>query len=114
MVGSNIAIKGNFEMKKMTLYINTLNKVLQGICNELERIATGADSPWSSSVLTDVIRPEIEELLDYADKGEIFFKYGKKQRLLQATYIMIDSLQPLFQTDLGQSISALQKLYYHL
>lgn len=101
-------------MNKITLYINTLNKVLQEICNELERIANGANSPWSSSVLTDVIRPEIEELLDYADKGEVFFKYGKKQRLLQATYFMIDSLQPLFQTDLGKSLSVLQELYNHL
>ncbi len=113
-MGSNIAIKGSFDMNKITLYINTLNNVLQEIHNELERIATGADSPWSSGVLINVIRPEIEELLDYADKGQVFFKYGKKQRLLQSTYFMTDSLQPLFQTDLGKSLSVLQELYNHL
>ena len=37
-------------------------------------------SLWNYEQIDKVIIPEIRELLSYAYKGEIYFKYGKKKR----------------------------------
>lgn len=82
-------------------------------CAEKEKnaILVGKDSLWNLEQIQKVIVPEISELLLYANKGEIYFKYGKKQRLLESSYLIIDSLNDLSHTVLGKCILRLQKLY---
>lgn len=49
--------------------------------------------------------------LSYANKGKIYFKYGKKQRLLESSYLITDSLNDLSHTALGECVLRLQNLY---
>ncbi len=101
-------------MNKMQKYINALENVMRYLRKEQDKINNGYESIWTVDMLASV-HSEINELLNYAHRGEIFFKFGKKQRRLQATYFLLDAYNDsLSQTDLGQSISELQKLYYHL
>lgn len=46
----------------------------------------------------------LEEILFYAKKGLIFYKYGEKQKMLSSVYYMTDSLENLGSTSLGQKI----------
>ena len=66
---------------------------------------------WNLEQIQKVIVPEISELLLYANKGEIYFKYGKKQRLLESSYLITDSLNDLSHTALGEYVLKLQNLY---
>lgn len=78
------------------------------------RILDEKSSQWGLDQIQKVIIPEISELLSYANNGKIYFKYGKKQRLLESSYLITDSLNDLSHTALGKSILELQHLYYTL
>jgi hypothetical protein len=98
-------------MKKMNSFICLLADTLD--CAEKERdiILDRKISPWNLDQIQKVIIPEITELLSYANKGEIYFKHGKKQRLLESSYLITDSLNDLSHTVLGKSILNLQNFY---
>lgn len=63
---------------------------------------------WNLEQIQKVIVPEISELLSYANKGKIYFKYGKEQRLLESSYLITDSLNDLSHTALGECVLRLQ------
>ena len=60
------------------------------------------------------IRKEIQELNQYAQKGTVYFKYGKRQRTLDSSYIVTDSLSNFTSTQLGKQLNKLQDLYSRL
>lgn len=88
-------------------YMKALNQVWRELKLEKDNIAEGYDSPWPMSVLSDVVQPEIKEMLHNVGKGEIVFKYGENLRKLQSTMLM-EGAPDLLQTDLGKSIIVLQ------
>lgn len=87
--------------------INQLLKVLDAIEFEI----LNNNSIWEKELLVEVVKPEIKELYEHLKKGETFFKYGKKQRMLVSTYFMTDSFKPLKDTVLGEEILKLQHIY---
>lgn len=95
----------------MDHFINTLREALACAEAESEKIGSGCFSKWNQEQLENVVRPEISELLSFALKGEVLFKYGKKQRMLESTYLVLDSLSALDKTPLGIKILELQKLF---
>ena len=99
------------ENKEINLYIKFLIAVLDCAEEEKKIILDGKTTHWNLEQIQNVIIPEIRELLSYANNGEIYFKYGKKQRLLESTYLITDSPNNLYLTDLGKSISDLQNFY---
>lgn len=81
---------------------------------------TNADSKWNKRTI-EIVVSEMQELYDHFIVGERYFKYKNKfgifhikQRLLQSTYIMLDTLEDLSSTELGRAISDFQKIYYRL
>jgi hypothetical protein len=98
-------------MKKNNLFICLLADVLDCAEKEKKAIINGEESLWNLEQIQSVITPEISELLLHANKGVIYFKYGKKQRLLESSYLITDSLSDLAHTILGKSILKLQKFY---
>ena len=56
----------------------------------------------------------MEKLYAYFANGKVFFKYGKKQRMLESTYIITDSINSLMSTVLGKEIIKLQDMYNKL
>ena len=81
-------------------------------CAEKEKnaILDGKESLWNLEQIQKVIVPEISELLSYANKGKIYFKYGREQRLLESSYLITDSLNDLSHTALGECVLRLQNL----
>lgn len=98
--------------------IEEFQKILSSVLKhaEIEKacIIEGKDSLWSISLIQNVVIPEISELLDHAKKGEVYFKHGKKQRLLESTYYMTDEVRNLYNTSLGRQIALLQYYYDRL
>ncbi len=72
------------------------------------------NSVWDKQQLMFVVKPEMEELYSHFANGRVFFKYGKKQRMLQSTYIITDSIRNLNKTNLGKEIIKLQEIYNRL
>lgn len=101
-------------MNKLELLISRLKDIIECARQEQNKINVGEISKWNTQQLKNFILPEMNELLVYALKGQIFFKYGKSQRLLETTYLMTDSLDNLNETILGEKITELQKLYNSL
>lgn len=101
-------------MKKLDMFITVLKEAIECIENEVHRINAGEISKWNIKQLNEIVFPEINTLLTYALKGKVFFKYGKKQRLLESTYLITDSLENLYDTPLGMKISELQRIYNSL
>ena len=101
-------------MGKYDVFACLLIEVLTFAEKEKKAILNGEISQWELYQIQKVIIPEMSELLFYAQKGEIYFKYGKKQRLLESTYLITDSFACLSQTQLGKSIIKLQEKYYGL
>ena len=99
------------ENKQINLFVKVLSAVLDRAEKEKNAILDGEGSLWDLEQIQKVIIPEISELLSYANKGKIYFKYGKKQRLLESSYLITDSLNDLYHTDLGECILKLQNLY---
>jgi hypothetical protein len=94
-------------MNKIESLVDDLQEILSLVAKEISE-----GGLWSTELLNDVVKPEMDELLGYALKGEIYFKYGKKQRMLQSTYFMTDTFEKLDGTELGKKITALQRKYY--
>ena len=90
--------------------VEQLKKVLSGIDEEIKN----ENSIWDKKLLVSVVKPEMKELYNYFVNGEVFFKYGKKQRMLESTYIITDSIRNLRNTSLGKEIIKLQEKYNKL
>ena len=93
------------------LFICLLVNILECAEKEKKAILDGKKSLWNLEQIQKVIIPEISELLLYANEGKIYFKYGKKQRLLESSYLITDSLNDLSHTALGMCVLRLQNLY---
>lgn len=87
---------------------------LKDILTEIEKEIASESSIWDKGQLVDVVKPEIEELYAYFTNGTVFFKYGKKHRMLVSTYIITDSMKNLMNTALGEKIIKLQDMYNKL
>lgn len=101
-------------MKNITTLICILKEIVECVRHECDSIDAGKASKWNKDQLEHVVLPEVHELLKYALRGKILFKYGKKQRLLESSYIMTDSLEILNDTTLGEKIIELQNYYNSL
>ncbi|WIF88422.1 hypothetical protein [Acholeplasma laidlawii] len=97
-------------MRKIEKFVKLLIEIL----DEVEKEKVNPDSLWHSSLLDNVVVPEISQLLKFAKNGVVYFKYGKKQRRLESTYFILDSMAPLDSVLLGQKILKLQQLYRKL
>ncbi|MCM1367900.1 MAG: hypothetical protein NC184_03715 [Roseburia sp.] len=80
-----------------------------------------AHSKWRKDVIENVVLPEMQELYDHFIAGERYFKYKNtvgiltiKQRLLQSTHFLLDTMEDLSSTNLGQAIHDFQKIYKRL
>lgn len=99
------------QVENNRLFISMLMDVLAYAEKEKNAILDGEESLWNLEQIQKVIVPEISELLSYANKGKFYFKYGKKQRLLESSYLITDSLNDLSHTALGECVLKLQSLY---
>ena len=91
-------------------FITILNSVIDSAHHEVALIRNGGISEWNADLLEQVVIPEMNELLQYVLKGELFLKHGKQQRLLESTYLLTDSLNEISNTPLGRSVRKLQKM----
>ena len=98
-------------MRINNLFVCLLVNVLECAEKEKSTILNGEFSLWNLEQIQKVIIPEISELLSYAYEGKVYFKYGKKQRLLESSYLITDALNDLSHTSLGECIAKLQNLY---
>lgn len=67
--------------------VEQLIKVLKILEDEIK----SENSACDRQQLILVVKPEMEELYNHFANGKVFFKYGKKQRMLESTYIITDS-----------------------
>ena len=84
---------------------------LKIILTEIEKEIASVNSIWDKEQLVHVVKPEMEKLYAYFADGKVLFKYGKKQRMLESTYIITDSINSLMNTGLGKEIIKLQDMY---
>ena len=89
-------------------------KQLERVLNLVEEEIKNKNSIWDKKQLVFVVKPEMEELYNHFKNRRVFFKYGKKQRMLQSTYIMTDTIRNLGNTSLGKEIVELQEKYNKL
>ena len=89
-------------------------KQLKRVLNSIEEEIKSEISIWDKEQLISVVKPEMEELYTHFKNGRVFFKYGKKQRMLESTYIITDSIRNLNNTSLGKEIIKLQEMYNKL
>lgn len=101
-------------MQKLEQFTDLLSEIIECAEAESARIYSGHPSQWEINQLEGVLQPEVSELLSFALKGKVFFKYGKRQRMLESTYLITDSFSALDKTSLGMKILDLQKLYNSL
>ena len=101
-------------MKKNNLFICMLIDILDCAEKENKAILENKVSQWDPEYIQKIVIPEISELLSFANRGIIYFKYGKKQRLLESTHLITDSLNDLYNTRLGKGIINLQNYYNSL
>lgn len=87
---------------------------LKIILTEIEKEIASENSIWDKEQLVHVVKPEMEKLYAYFTDGKVLFKYGKKQRMLESTYIITDSINCLMNTVLGKEIIKLQDMYNKL
>ena len=90
--------------------LEQLKRVLNCIEDEIKSV----NSNWNKNQLISIVKPEMEELYNHFVNGEVFFKYGKKQRMLESTYIITDTIRNLSNTSLGKEIIKLQEKYNKL
>ena len=86
-----------------------INLILLIVDKELKN----KNSLWTKEQL-NCVKHEMEELYSYFKKGVEYFKYGKRHRMLESTYIINDSMNKLSLTLLGQEIIKLQDFYYKI
>lgn len=94
----------------MVEMVEQIKKVLTCISDEIKSEC----SVWDKEQLVSIVKPEMEELCTYFANGILFFKYGRKQRMLVSTYIITDSMRNLYDTILGKEIIKLQEMYNKL
>ena len=87
---------------------------LKRVLNSIEEEIKYENTIWDKGQLISIVKPEVEELYNYFVNGKVFFKYGKKQRMLVSTYIITDSMKNLIDTNLGREIIKLQEMYNKL
>ena len=87
---------------------------LKIVLNNIEEEIKSENSIWDKEQLISIVKPEINELYSHFANGRVFFKYGKKQKMLESTYIMTDSIRNLINTSLGKEIIKLQEKYNKL
>lgn len=104
--GFNKNSKG-VKMTKVEEFRKALNEVIALAEEELKKVAMG-QSIWSQKQLEKIILPEMYELLEHANRGEILLTNNKK---LRSTYFLVETNIPYDRTDLGKKIKALQELY---
>jgi len=104
--------------EKSEQLINAIKDVLLEVDRENEKIARGEPSPWIYEVdlhkvclHNDVVKPEMSELLEHAQKDEIYSIYGKKYKKLASIYHMTDTPKDLFVTALGKNIYEVDNLF---
>ena len=105
---------GEFSMNIQVTYLRALNNVTQELKIEKEKLRGGQDSLWTLDALMTVVQPEFKQLLIFASKGEVFFKYGSDHRQLESTVFILSSPEELSKTDLAKSILEFQDLYNSL
>ena len=66
---------------------------LKRVLNSIEEEIKSENSIWDKEQLISIVKPEMEELYTHFVNGKVFFKYGKKQRMLESTYIITDSIK---------------------
>jgi len=101
-------------MFKSSTKLENFMSASQEFLIEIEKEKHNSKRIWKYDLLENVIKPEIEELLNYALKGKIYFKYGRKQRLLESIYFINDTLEPFGNTLLGDKIYKLHAIYRFL
>lgn len=114
MVGRTFGLKEGDYMCRTDLFIVCLKESICCADRECSLIAQGRPSVWSNNDLQHVVLPELNTLLSHALNGIIYFKYGKKQRMLESTYLLSDSFQEKSISDLGKKLSELQRIYNSL
>jgi hypothetical protein len=99
-------------MKKIEKFINLLQEIIFEMDREMARL----DSIWNKDFLGKWGKPEMIALLQQAQNGEINSKYGsgKKQKMLQSTYYIIDKPPINGKNYLEDKILELQELYNKL
>ena len=100
-----ISITNEIDRKE---YREILESIIGLANHEITIIRKGGSSYWNANQLEQVVIPETTELLRYILRGELFLKYGKKQRLLESTYLLTDSVNLLSKTLIGVQIGHLQ------
>ena len=86
---------------------------LEKILKILEEENKNRNSIWDKEQLL-AVKKEMEDLYFHFKNGERYFKYGRRQRLLESSYIMTDSMEKLSCTALGKEIHNLQEMYWKL
>ena len=97
-------------MVSIDLFTEALLKAEALVTAEYRRCDAGEASAWEPDLLKTVAQ-ELQELIDHAERGIVYFPYGKTQRMLQSTHIMTDSLLPLADTAPGKALLRVQELY---
>lgn len=96
--------------KTIGQFLNLLNSILNEAVNEEARVKNG-NSRWTEKELKNIVIPEMNKLKLLAERGVVYYKYGKNQRMLESTYLITDSLKALDSTSLGRMITLLQDMY---
>lgn len=96
-------------MKKIDIFI----KCIESLLAEVEKEKNNENSLWTNMQLK-IVASEAIELLEHAKRGEVIFKYGRRHRMLESTYLMTDAFEKLDSTGIGHIIMALQQIYNKL
>ena len=107
MVGSSccILIDNMVDLEEYKVLLESIITLAQ---HEATIICNGGSSRWNMDQLNHIVIPESTELIQHLMQNELFLKYGKRQRLLESTYLLSDSLEMLSSTSLGMQITKLQ------
>lgn len=115
----NVGLFAKRRIKKQNELLEHIQKVIALAQAEL----VNPNSVWRKELVEDVVLPEMQELYEHFSNGERYFKYINKrgilrikQRLLQSTYHILDTLlmEKLNLTELGKAIREVQDLYYKI
>jgi len=106
-----ILIDNAIDLEEYRILVESIIALAQ---HEVTMISNGGSSSWSVNQLNHIVIPETDELIQHLMQGELFLKYGKRQRLLESMYLITDSHEMLSSTPLGIQIRKLQnKIYSH-
>ena len=111
MVGISIEIE-QLEKGLTVKFVDALNDAIIRAEREITLIMDGNHSEWEIGHLRRVVIPELSELAEHAQKGEVYFKYGLHACLLYSSYLMTDSLKKLNGSYVGDGINKVQEMYW--